>query len=66
MRGAPQNAKNQYPPGFNAQQQNHPVSQVHASPSQLALEDTLKTFIEANGQMMQELKNSTMINSQAI
>jgi hypothetical protein len=30
------------------------------------MEDTSKTFIESNGLMMQELKNSTMINSQAI
>ena len=36
------------------------------SSSQSALKDTLKTFIEVNGQMMQELKNSTMINSKAI
>jgi hypothetical protein len=35
--GAPQNAKNQYPPEFQAQQHNQPTSQVPASLSQLAL-----------------------------
>jgi hypothetical protein len=34
--------------------------------SSSALEDALKKFIESNGLMMQELKNSTMIKSQAI
>jgi hypothetical protein len=61
---APQNDKNQYPLGFHAQQHNQPTSQVPVSSS--ALEDTLKKFIESNGLMMQELKNSTMIKSQAI
>ena len=37
-----------------------------ASSSKSALDDTSKTFIQSNGQMIQELKNSTMINSQAI
>ena len=48
------------------QQQNQSTPQVPISSSYLALEDTLKTFIQVNGQMIQELKNSTMINSQAI
>jgi hypothetical protein len=34
---APQNAKNQYPPEFQAQQHNQPTSQVPVSLSQLAL-----------------------------
>jgi hypothetical protein len=64
--GSPQNANNQYPPIFQAQQHNQPTSQVPASSSPSALEETMKTFIQLNGQLMQELQKSTMINSQAI
>ena len=64
--GAPQNAKNQYPLRFHAQQQTQPASQVPASSSQLALEDTVMTFIQSSGQLMQKLQKSTLINSQAI
>ncbi|XP_059458327.1 uncharacterized protein LOC132187923 [Corylus avellana] len=77
--GAPHHAHNQYPPKFHAHQQNQghsthlaqppafqSTTQVPASSSQSALEGTLKTFIQTNGQMIQELKNSTMVNSQAI
>jgi hypothetical protein len=39
---------------------------VPASSSQSALEVTMRTFIQSNGQLMQELQKSTMINSQAI
>jgi hypothetical protein len=39
---------------------------VPASSPQSALDDTLKSYIQSNGQMMQELKNSVMINSQVI
>jgi hypothetical protein len=64
--GAPQNAKTQYPPRFQAQQHNQPSSQVPASSPQSAFEETMRTFIQSNGQLMQELQKSTMINSQAI
>jgi hypothetical protein len=64
--GAHQNATNQYPPRFHTQQQNQPFSQVPTSSSPSALEETIKTFIQSNGQLMQELQKSTMINSQAI
>jgi hypothetical protein len=64
--GAPQNAKTQYPPEFQAQQHNQPSSQVPASSPQSALEETMRTFIQSNGQLMQELQKSTMANSQAI
>jgi hypothetical protein len=66
IREAPQNAKTQYLPGFQAQQHNQPTSQVPASSPQSALEETMRTFIQSNGQLIQELQKSTMINSQAI
>jgi hypothetical protein len=47
--GAPQNAKTQYPPEFQAQQHNQPSSQVPASSPQSALEETMRTFIQSNG-----------------
>jgi hypothetical protein len=53
--GAHQNVTNQYPPGFHTEQQNQPISQVPASLSPSALEETMKTFIQSNGQLMQEL-----------
>ena len=37
-----------------------------ASSSQLAMEETMKIFIQSNGQVKQELQKSKMINSQAI
>jgi hypothetical protein len=37
-----------------------------ASSPQSALEETMRLFIQSNGQLMQELQKSTMINSQAI
>jgi hypothetical protein len=64
--GAHQNATNQYLLGFHTQQQNQPTSQVPASSSQSALEERMKTFIQSNGQLIQELQKSMMINSQAI
>jgi hypothetical protein len=39
---------------------------VPASSSQSTLEEIMKTFIQSNGQLMQELQKSMMINSQAI
>jgi hypothetical protein len=39
---------------------------VLASSPQSALEETMRTFIKSNVQLMQELKKSTMINNQAI
>jgi hypothetical protein len=50
--GAHQNATNQYPPGFHTQQQNQPTSQVLASSYQSALKETMKTFIQSNGQLI--------------
>ena len=61
--GAPQNAKTHYPLGFQAQQHNQPMSQVPASSPQSALEKTMRTFIQSNGQLMQELQKSIIINS---
>ena len=73
--GASHQSHNQYLSGFPPIYQNHgcsaqPVStsapQAPASSPQSSLEDTLSTlntFIQSNGQMVQELKNSTMINS---
>ena len=53
--GAPQNAKTHYPPEFQAQHHNQPMSQVPTSSPQSALEETMRTFIQSNGQLMQEL-----------
>jgi hypothetical protein len=39
---------------------------VPASSPQSALKETMRTFIQSNGQLMQELQKSTMANSQAI
>ena len=36
------------------------------SPQDSSLEDTLKAFIQSNSQILQEIKDATMVNSQSI
>jgi len=39
---------------------------LHNPPSQSTLEDTLKAFIQLTGQSINDVKNATMVNTQAI
>jgi hypothetical protein len=75
--GAPHQAHNQYPPGFHqpVHHQGRPVqpapayqapNQAPASSSQSTLEDTLKAFMQLTGQSINDVKNATMVNTQAI
>jgi hypothetical protein len=75
--GAP-HAQNHYPPGFSAPYQNHgrsvpPASsssyqaptQAPASSTQ-SLEETMKEFMKMTGQSISDVRQSTMVNTQAI
>jgi len=75
--GAPHQSHTQYPPGFHQSvhhqsRPSQPVptyqapAQSSASPSQSSLEDTLKAFIQLTGQSINDVKNATMVNTQAI
>lgn len=75
--GGPHQAHNQYPPGFHHPFDHHsrqaplapayqPPTQAQASSSQSTLEDTLKAFMQLTGQSINEVKNATMMNTQAI
>ncbi|XP_062158732.1 uncharacterized protein LOC133866209 [Alnus glutinosa] len=75
--GGPHQAHNQYPPGFHHPVHHHscqappalayqPPTQAQASSSQSTLEDTLKAFMQLTGQSINEVKNATMVNTQAI
>lgn len=75
--GAPHQSHTQYPPGFHQPvhhqsrlSQPAPTYQIPAqtstSSSQSSLEDTLKTFIQLTCQSINEVKNATMVNTQAI
>ncbi|XP_059451127.1 uncharacterized protein LOC132181920 [Corylus avellana] len=76
---APLHAQNQYPQGFlplvpNHSRSAHPTppsafqapNQVSASSSQSSLEDTLKEFMKLTGQSISEVRNASMVNTQAI
>jgi hypothetical protein len=65
------------PPGFHppVHQQSRPtqpepsyqaLTQAPASSSQSTLEDTLKAFMQLTGQSINDVKNATMVNTQAI
>jgi hypothetical protein len=67
----------QYLPGFHqpVHHQSRPtqpapsyqaLSQAPASSPQSTLEDTLKAFIQLTGQSINDVKNATMVNTQAI
>jgi len=43
-----------------------PTTQVLASSSQSTLEESLKAFMQITGQSLSEVKNATMVNTQAI
>jgi len=75
--GAPHHAQNQYPPRFHQLVHNHGPSaqptpayqvptQVPAFSSQSTLEDPLKAFMQLTSQSISEVKNDTMVNTQAI
>jgi hypothetical protein len=75
--GVPHQSHTQYPPGFHqpVHQQSRPTqlapsyqdpTQAPASSSQSILEDTLKAFIQLTGQSINDVKNATMVNTQAI
>jgi hypothetical protein len=74
--GAPQ-AQNHYPSGFPPTYQNHGCSAQLASSSYQAptqatasstqsLEETMREFMKMTGQSISDVKNSTMVNTQAI
>jgi hypothetical protein len=76
-RGGPHQAHYQYPPGFHqpVHHQGRPAqpapayqepNQAPASSSQSTLEDTLKAFIQLTGQSINDVKNATIVNTQAI
>jgi hypothetical protein len=73
----PHQAHNQYSLGFHHPIHHHsrqalpapayqPPTQAQASSSQPTLEDTLKAFMQLTGQSINEVKNATMVNTQAI
>jgi hypothetical protein len=75
--GAP-HAQNHYPPGFSAPYQNHgrPVppasSSSYQAPTQApalstqSLEETMREFMKMTGQSISDVRQSTMVNTQAI
>jgi hypothetical protein len=74
--GAP-HAQNQYPSGFPLTYQNHgrsaqPASSSYQAPTQApasstqSLEDTMREFMKMTGQSINDVRNSTMVNTQAI
>ncbi|XP_062171016.1 uncharacterized protein LOC133876786 [Alnus glutinosa] len=71
--GATHHAQNQYPPKFH--NQGHlaqpapvyqPTTQVPTSSSQSILEESLKAFMQITCKSFSEVKNTTMVNNQAI
>jgi hypothetical protein len=75
--GALHQAHNQYPPEFHqlVHHQGRQASptpayqaptQALASSSESTLEDTLKAFMQLTGQSINDVKNATMVNTQAI
>jgi hypothetical protein len=75
--GVPHQSHTQYSPGFHQpvhpqSRPNQPAStyqaptQAPASSSQSFSEDTLKAFIQLTGQSINDVKNATMVNTQAI
>jgi hypothetical protein len=75
--GAPHQSHTQYPPEFHQpvhlqSRPNQPAltyqapTQAPAYSSQSSLEDTLKAFIQLIGQSINDVKNATMVNTQAI
>jgi len=72
-RGGSSPAPYSIPPGFHqpVHHQSHPTQpapsyQAPTSSSQSTLEDTLKAFIQLTGQSINDVKNATMVNTQAI
>ena len=76
QRGAP-HAQNQYPSGFPLTYQNQghstqPASSSYQAPTQApasltqSLEDTMREFMKMTGQSINDMRNSTMVNTQAI
>jgi hypothetical protein len=74
--GAP-HAQNHYPPGFFAPYQNHgrsapPASSSYQAPTQApasstpSLEETMREFMKMTGQSISDVRQSTMVNTQAI
>jgi hypothetical protein len=75
--GASHQAYNQYPPRFHHPVHHHsrqappalvyqPPTQAQAFSSQSTLENALKAFMQLTGQSINEVKNATMVNTQAI
>jgi hypothetical protein len=75
--GVPHQSHTQYPPGFHqpVHQQSRPTqptpsyqapTQAPTFSSQSTLDDTLKAFIQLTGQSINDVKNATMLNTQAI
>jgi hypothetical protein len=71
-------AHNQYPPGFPPLDKNHGLS-VHPTPSPTyqaptqaltsvsqSVEDTFKVFMKMTRQSISEVRNETIVNTQAI
>jgi hypothetical protein len=56
----PTNSPSQPAPSYQA------PTQAPASSSQSSLEDSLKAFIQLTGQSINDVKNATMVNTQAI
>jgi hypothetical protein len=72
-RGSSSPIPHSIPPGFHqpVHQQSRPTQpapsyQAPASSSQSTLEDTFKAFIQLTGQSINDVKNATMVNTQAI
>jgi hypothetical protein len=71
--GFPNQAHNQYPPGFRAPPQNQFSSSSRSTPQfvaqprqQSSLEESLKAFMQSTQQAIQEIRSSTQMNTQAI
>jgi hypothetical protein len=76
QKGAPQ-AQNHYPSGFPPTYQNHgcsaqPASSSYQTPTQVpasstqSLEETMREFMKMTGQSISDVRNSIMVNTQAI
>jgi hypothetical protein len=71
--GEASQAQNQYPLGFPPTYRNHgrsaqPVSSSYQAPtsSTQSLEDTMRDFMKMTGQPINDVRNSTIMNTQAI
>jgi hypothetical protein len=75
--GASNQTQNQYPPGFPPSYQNHGhltqlASSSYQAPTQApvsstqSLEDTMRDFMKMTGQTINDVRNSTIVNTQAI